>query len=289
VEVELREALAPINRSQGGQLGQPGQLAPVLRTVAQLRDSAAAGVLDLKLSQACYLGGTLSGACLVERVEDSAQIAAIGVENLAQQRGAGRALIEAVCRAATAAGVKQLSILVSDFDSVLLSSLHPIGFARRREVARYTLSGAPAPLLQPHDLGNDAVPDGMSGPYARAVPVAEVLPALRDGVAPEQLLFGQDPRVLLRLAKGNRLSAYIIGQPPTGHFRAGAVFERERKLLHALGGDSAQLPPLLCLLAARHGIVWLDALAEGHPAAGALTAAGFSRTALRIELCKDLG
>lgn len=283
VEVDLREALAPINRGNGGL----GRFVPAMRTAAQLRERAAAEVLDLKLSRACYIGG-LVGSCLVERLDEQAHIDAIGIEPLAQQRGAGRALVEAVCQAATAAGVKRLSVFVSDFDSTLLSSLAALGFVRRRGVARYILSGAPAPLTQPADLGNAPAPESATEPYARAVPLAEALPTLHAGVAADKLLFGQQGGILTRL--GGKLTAYTLTTPDSnGQPVAAAVFERERKLIHALGGEPGQLAHLLCLLAARHGVACIEALVEGHPAQSALTTAGFQRASLGAELVKDLG
>lgn len=281
VDLDLREALAPINRGHGGL----GRFVPAMRTPAQLRERAAIGVLDLKLSAVCYIGG-LVGSCLVERLGEQAHIDAIGVEPLAQQRGAGRALIEAVTTAATASGVKRLSIFVSDFDSSLLSSLAALGFTRRRGVARYILSGAPAPLAQPQDLGNGPAPENPSEAFAQAVPLAEVLPILRAGVDEDKLLFGQQDGILMRLQ--SRLTAYILTPASGGKPVAAAVFERDRKLLHALGGDPGQLAHLLCLLASRHGIVCIEALVEGHPAQSALTTAGFLRASLGAELAKDL-
>jgi len=64
-DVELKDALGPINRAAGGRT-EPGML-PLVHTAAQLRERAALGVLDLKLSQALVLPGGIAGACLVER------------------------------------------------------------------------------------------------------------------------------------------------------------------------------------------------------------------------------
>jgi GNAT superfamily N-acetyltransferase len=286
VELDLREALAPVNRGNGGL----GQFVPAMRTAAQLRERAAAEVLDLKLSRACFIGGALVGTCLVERLDAQIHLDALGVEPLAQQRGASSSLVEAVCSAAAAVGVKRASVYVSDFDSALLSSLQALGFSRRRGVARYILGSAPAPLAQPQDLGAGpaSASEGSREPTARSVPLAEALPLLYGAVDPGLLLFGQQAGVLSRLS--GKLTAYVVTTPTSaGKPVAAAVFERDRKLLQALGGDPAQLPGLLCLLAARHGVACMDAIVEGHPAQAALIAAGFQRVSLRAELVKDLG
>lgn len=289
VEVDLREALGPINRGHSGQLGQAGQFAPAVRTPAQLRERAAAGVLDLSLSRACYLSGALVGACLIDHVGENAHIEAIGVDPLAQQRGAGRALVETICTAAAAAGVKHLSAYASDFDNIILGALNAAGFTRRRDIARYQLQGAPAALTQPRDLGKDAIPDGTTGQVARAVPIAEALLVLAPDAVAGRLLFDQQAAVLSKLAeKGERIVAYVTLEAQEKAPHAAAIFDRDRKLLLALGGDNDKLAPLLCLVSSRFGVALLDALASGHPAEAAVTAAGFVRMAVRAEWIKDL-
>jgi GNAT superfamily N-acetyltransferase len=284
VDVDLREALAPVNRGHGGQ--QAGQFVPALRTAAQLRERAAAGVLDLKLSRACFIGGALLGTCLVERVGERAHLDAVSVEPLAQQRGAGRALVDAVFTAAAAAGVKRLSAYVSDFDGTLQAILQGAGASRLRTVVRHILSGAPAPLPQPRDLEELPAPEDLAEACARTVPMSEALALLPGASDAGELLFSQEPEVLSRLS--GRLRAHVYLEPRSKSPAAVVICERERKLLYTLSGATASLASLLCLVAARHGIACLDALPDGHPAEASLAAAGFARAALRAEWVKDL-
>jgi GNAT superfamily N-acetyltransferase len=283
VEVDLREALGPVNRSQAG---QGGLFVPATRTAALLREWVSYGLLDLKLSRACFVGDALVASCLVERLLQRAHLEAIGVEPLAQQRGAGRALLEAVCSAAAAAGVREVSTFASDLDSPLLAILQALGFSRRRTVVRYTLLGAPAPLPQPLELDASLPPDGLTEPTVRRLELAEVLPLLEAAARPPRL-FAEQAGVLRLLSP--KLTAFGLFLPSQPLPQAVAVCERERRLLVALGGESTQLAPLLCLLAARHGIACLDALVDGDPTESALQAAGFARVALRAEWVKDLG
>ena len=89
------EALAPINRAARG------EFLPALRTAAQLRERASWGLLDLKLTGLCQsgeLGGRLAwwerfGRRGIAYIEGAPALAA---DPLAQQRGAVRALVEAV-------------------------------------------------------------------------------------------------------------------------------------------------------------------------------------------------
>lgn len=285
-EVELREALAPINRQTG--IGQAGQLGKAVRTPVQLRERAAAQVLDLKLSRACFIGGNLCGAALVDRVGDSAHIDALAIEPLAQQRGAGKAILESIVQAATAAGVKRLSFFVSDFDNVLPPILSHLGFSHGRNIARFALSGPPAGLPLPRELDADAAPDG-EGPFARPLPVALALPVVHEGVAVDKLGFAQQAEVLSRLSGNDKLVAYVSALPGQPAPHAAVIYDRERKSIVALHGDGAHLSPLLCLLATRQGVNAVDALVEGHPAEAALAAAGYQRAAVRVEWYKDLG
>jgi GNAT superfamily N-acetyltransferase len=285
-EVELREALAPINRPTG--IGQAGQLGKTVRTPAQLRERAAAQVLDLKLSRACFIGDGLCGAALVDRVGDHAHIDALAVEPLAQQRGAGKALLDSIVTAAAAAGVKRLSFFGSDFDNVLPPILTHLGFGRGRNVARFTLPGPPAALPLPREVEADAPPDG-EGPFARPLPLSNALPVVHEGLAADKLCFAQQAEVLSRLCGQDKLVAYVSALPGQPQPHAAVIYERERKLILALHGDTAHLAPLLCLLATRHGVNAVDALVEGHPAEAALAAAGYQRAAVRVEWWKDLG
>lgn len=282
VDVDLREALAPINRAARG------DFLPALRTVAQLRERAAAGLLDLALSRVCVIGGSVAAACLVERISDEtiAHIEALAADALAQQRGALRALIETVQAAAAAAGVTELSALASDMDSALLSALGALGFTRRQSVGRYTLSGPPASRAIPVELAaGEAPPAGQ--PWLRAGTLAEVTACLTD--AATSPMYGARLPVLSRL--GGRfvvLASYAAGSDGAAATPAAvAVCDRERKLLCALAGETEALASLLCFAAARHGIAHIEAVAESDPAVAALRAAGFVRVAVRVEMVCD--
>ena len=65
------------------------------------------------------------------------------------------------------------------------------------------------------------------------------------------------------------------------------IGDRERKLVCALAGETEALTSLLCFAAARFGLAHVEALAEEDGAAGALLAAGYSRTAVRVEMVCD--
>ncbi len=281
VEVELREALSPINRSARG------DFVPALRTVAQLRERVACGLLDLKLSRACVVAGHVAATCLVERLADegSAYIDALSADSLAQQRGASRALVEAVQAATAGAGVSELSLLASDMDSALHSVLQAAGFVRRQSVGRYTLPGPPSAQPIPAvRLGAEEPPRGL--PWIQAITLADAgvrLAALQT-VSP---LFPGRLAVLTRLAGRLSAFAYVPAGAAVAAASAVLVCDRERKLLCALAGEPDALTALLSFAASRHGIAHLDALAESDPAVAALTAAGFSRTALRVEMVCD--
>lgn len=282
-DVELKEVLGPINRAASGRTA-PGML-PLVHSAAQLRERAALGVLDLKLSRALLLGGGIAGACLVERVGEQAHLDVLGVDPLAQQRGGGRALCEEVVAAAAAAGVRRLTAFCSDFDGQLLAILQAVGFARVREVARYTLlPGGPTQTLVPTELAAGAEPPRPAQTVAQAVPLAEALAFLSAAQAPEPP-FGQQTEVLRRLSP--KLTAFVLHTP--GGIAAAAVAERERRQLLAVGGQGEHAAAqLVALLAARHGILSIDALPVDDPATAAVSAAGFQRASLRVEFQKTL-
>lgn len=263
---------------------------PALRTVAQLRERAAAGLLDLKLSRACVVGDSVAAACLVERIADEpiAHIEALATDSLAQQRGALRALIEAVQAAAAAAGATELSALASDMDSAQLSALAAAGFTRRQNVGRYTLSGPPATRAIPVELAaGEASPVGQ--PWLRAVTLAEAAGSLvgAHGASP---LYGARLPVLSRLAgRFVALASYAARSDDDSAASPSAVVvcDRDRKLLCALTGETEALASLICFAAARHGIAHIEALAESDPAVAAVSAAGFARVAVRVEMVCD--
>lgn len=280
-DVELKEVLGPINRAASGRTA-PGML-PLVHSAAQLRERAALGLLDLKLSRALLLGGGIAGACLVERVGDQAHLDVLGVDPLAQQRGGGRALCEEVVAAAAAAGVRRLTAFCSDFDAQLLAILQAVGFARVREVARYTLApGGPTQSLVPTELAAGVAEP--KGTVAQVVPLAEALAFLSAVQAPEAP-FGQQTEVLRRLSP--KLTAVVLHTP--ARIAAAAVADRERRQLLAVGGQGEQAAAqLAALLAARYGILSIDALPVDDPAAAAMSAAGFQRASLRVEFQKTL-
>lgn len=283
VDVDLREVLAPINRAARG------EFLPTLRTVAQLRERVALGVLDLKLSRACYVGGSLGATCLVEHLADEsvAHIDALASEPLAQQRGAVRAVVDAVQSAAALAGVSELTVFVSEMDSTLGAALQAAGFTRRQAVARYALAGPPSALPLPVDVDGVSEPP-TSGTFVRAVSLPEALPMV-SAVEPSRLLYAQRSTVLQKLAaRLSVLQLYTVAETGgTAQPEAALVFDRERKSLCALGGETAALASLIALAATRHGIAYLDAIAETHPAVSALQAAGYVRSAMRVELTCD--
>jgi GNAT superfamily N-acetyltransferase len=282
-EVELREALGPINRAV------TGHYLPSVRTVTQLRERAQVGVLDLKLSRCAYIGRELVGACLVERVDEWAHLDAIGVDPLAQQRGVGHALLEAACVAAEAMGVRKFTAEVSESDAAANATLHSAGFMKNREVSRWVLKGPPAqqPLPQEVPAGATLEP-GPATPgqsLARQVELSETLNFLalhRQGRDPT---FAGRPEVLERL-KG-RLTAMLLLHLESSDPVAGAlVFERDRRQILALGGDPGHLAALIGLVLQRHGITHAESVPEGDPAVGALAAAGMTRVAVRAELIR---
>src|SRR4051812_29218568 len=121
-EVDLRDAIGPINRAV------TGHYLPSVRTASQLRERAALGVLDLKLSRCAFIGRELVVTCLVERVDEHDYRAPSAVEPLAQQRGVGHALLEAACVAAEASSVRRFTAAVQDADAPSLATLRSAGF-----------------------------------------------------------------------------------------------------------------------------------------------------------------
>ena len=287
-EVDLREAIGPINRAV------TGHYLPAVRTVSLLRERAQLGVLDLKLSRCAFLNGRLAGTCLVERVDERAHLDAIGVEPMAQQQGVGYALLESACVAAEALGVKLLSAELSDSDAPALATLQHAGFQRGREVSRWELKGQPAPLAIPEEIGegegkSQRTPATLGQTFVRPVPLAEALEALESlgrgrGAVADAPFFGQ-PAVLERLK--SKLTSFLLLQldeqsPVIG----AAVIERDRHLLLSLGGDMERLAPFLVLLLRRHGVTTYEALPEGDSLENVFREAGLTRSAARRELLR---
>jgi GNAT superfamily N-acetyltransferase len=279
-EMELKDVLGPVNAAVGR--GAPGTF-PQVYTVAQLRERAALGVLDLKLSRVVVIGGNVAGAALVDRVGERAHLLALGTEPLASQRGGGRTLCEAVIAAAGAAGVTRLTALCAELDAPLLTTLQAAGLQPRREVARYTLPPAgPTQALVPRDAsetGGEPAGDEETG---RPLPIAEALTLLAPHL-PAEPPFQQEPAVLQRLSP--KLTA--VGLHTAGGVMAAAIADRERRQLLLVGGPSERAAAQLCaLLAARYSIHHIEALPTADPATAAVAAAGFARVGLRVELQK---
>lgn len=285
-EVDLREAIGPINRAV------TGHYLPAVRTVSGLRERAQLGVLDLRLSRCAFLGGRLVGTCLIERVDERAHLDAIGVDPLAQQRGVGHAMLEAACCAAEAGGVAVLTAEISDSDAASMATLQSAGFVGGRELGRFELRGPPADLPVPEEVEEAAVrtPATRGQSFVRPVPLTEALETVQRarGAALAEAAFAHQPAVLERLR--SRLSCYLLlhleqDSPVLG----AAVIERDRHVLVSLGGQVDRLAPLVVLLARRHGVVAMDSMPEGDPLGQVLRQAGFQRTAVRREMVRRLG
>lgn len=273
-EVDLRAATAPLNRAGTGFL-------PLVRTPALLRERARLGVLDLKLSRAAVLGDQPAGCCLVERDGDEAFITGVGVEPLLNQRGGSVVLIDAVIEAAQKAGVRRITIEASEHDPGQLGALSAAHFARSRELARYTLTGAPNHSIVPPEVGDETGEVApAAGSYARSIPIEAALPFLSS----EAPTFERRAEVLRKLAPLYTVRALFVGEQA----RAAVVVERERKLLVALGGDPEAAAQLAALAAARHEARFVDAVPEGDAMAAALAQAGFQVAAARVELTRSL-
>lgn len=302
-EVDLREAIGPINRAV------TGHYLPLVRTASLLRERAAAGVLDLRLSRCAFLGRQLVGACLVDRVDEIAHIDAIGVDPLAQQRGVGYALLEAACMAAEAGGVGRITAEVPEGDAALMATLGAAGFLPQRALGRWAMSGAmnAVPLVEESAALTDEELT-LAPPYVRGLPVAEALARWREQPEAATAPFGMRPQVLERLAGRLRALALVGRGAESGDAKqvlAVALLEKtqekERHQIHALCGETAALTSLVAVLVARHGAQFLDALpmaAEGTAAGGAeepssvqhseaaLRAVGLLRTSVRSEVVR---
>lgn len=288
-EVDLREAIGPINRAV------TGHYLPLVRTASSLRERAAAGVLDLRLSRCAFVGRELVGTCLVERVDELAHIDAIGVDPLAQQRGVGHALLESACVAAEAGGVRRMTAEVPEGDAPLLATLSSAGFQPQRTLSRWTQSGALGAVHLPEAQTGEAIGPGaaVTHPFAREATVAEALARWRARPEAASAPFGMLPQVLERLS--GRLRAFALERPEAADpVQAVAVLDKDkdRHQIHALCGEGDALRSLLAFLVARHGAQFIEALPDdsaGDDGAtlAALRAVGLLRTALRKELSRS--
>ncbi len=281
-EVDLREAIGPINRAV------TGHYLPSVRTASGLRERAALGLLDMKLSRCAFIGRDLVGACLVERVDERAHLDAIGVDPLAQQRGVGHAILESACVAAEATGVRRFTAEVPESDAASLATLQSAGFQPGRGIGRWALASE----AQPADL---PLPDVVTGGgqtqgqvFVRKVELGEALSFLYPAdMATDDRPFSQQPEVLRRLA--SKLCALLMLQvEPHDPILGAVIIERDRHQLLALGGQVDRLAPLVTLLLRRYGVTHADAIPEGDPMTPALVGSGMSRLALRQELLRIL-
>ena len=263
-EVELREATFPLNRSA------PSNFLPALRTASQLRELAMLGVLDQVISQVVMLAGKVGGCCLVERVPSGGFLSALTCEPLAQQRGGGRVLLDAVITAARAAKLGQLTIEVSEADTAQESLLSSAGFARQHTLCRMALAQAPNRTLLPTE--------------AAVIPVNDAVSFLATETTwhPTPSVEGE---VLRKLAP--RLTALALISE--GQTRAALVLDKERKLILTLAGESAALASLAVFAAVHHFVAFVDSLVSDDPAVDALREAGFSRLSVRTAFSLVLG
>jgi len=263
-EVELREATFPLNRSA------PSNFLPALRTASQLRELATLGVLDQALSQVVILAGKVGGCCLVERVPSGGFLSALTCEPLAQQRGGGRVLLDAVITAARAAKLGQLTIEVSEADAAQESLLSSAGFARQHTLYRMALAQPPNRSLLPTEATAISIDDAVT--FLKTAPTWHPAPSV-------------EGEVLRKLAP--RLTALALVSD--GQSRAALVLDKERKLILTLAGEAAALASLVVFAAVHHGVAFVDSLRSEDPAVDALQAAGFVRLSIRTAFSLLLG
>lgn len=292
-EVDLRDAIGPINRAV------TGHYMPSVRTASALRERAALGVLDMKLSRCAFVANKLVGACLVERVDERAHLDAIGVDPLAQQRGVGHALLEAACVAAEATGVRVFTAETSESDAAALATLGSAGFKWHRQLCRWALQGPPDAQDLPEEVGpqgsaGQRPPTTLGQTFARRVQLSEALESLYRALPEERvrdLPFHQQPAVLKRLE--GRLCSYLLLQLEMEEPVLGAaIVERDRHqllcLCSASSGPPERIAPLVRLLLCRHGVTCADSFLCDDPMGPALGAAGLVRVAVRGELMRAL-
>lgn len=282
VDVDLRDVLRPINQ------GAQGEFLPALRTASLLRERVKAGVLDLTLSQAAFVREVLVGAVLVEHLPGGSEalLDVFAVDALSQKGGGLAKLIEATVHVARAQRITTLRCVVSALDTLRLSALHASGFVERQPVARYQLLGAHTDLPKLIVCEPSSAPPSEAAHWAQPVEAAALAP-LWNSLPAEAHLFGDQLEILSRLSARLHCIGVVSASHPS-QLVAGAAIERERKLLIGLAGDNALLSALLCTVSAHHAVQYLDAIALCHPAIAALQAAGFQKTAARLELTLGL-
>ena len=173
-EVELRDAAFQLNRSA------PSNFLPALRTASQLGELTTLGVLDQALSQVVMLAGKVGGCCLVERVPTGGFLSVLTCEPLAQQRGGGRVLLDAVITAARTAKLGQLTIEVSEADAAQESLLSSAGFARQHTLCRMALAQAPNRSLLPTEATAISIDDAVT--FLKTAPTWQPAPSVEGEV-----------------------------------------------------------------------------------------------------------
>ncbi len=271
-EVELRDATYPLNRSV------PSDFLPALRTAAQLRELVALSVIDPSLSKVIVLSGKVVGCCLVERASDGATLSALGIEPLAQQRGGGRVLLDAVTTAARAAKLHWLSIESSAADASQQALLLSAGFAIQGSRCRMALTQPPNRSLLPST--GDGFSDSATTEARVTTGTIDAALTFLSSQPDWQPAPSASPSVLRKLA--SRLMAFFWAEASAP--QAVLVIDKERKLIVALAGPMAAMAALGVYAAAYHGVAFADSLPADSPEVSALSLAGFATVARRSEL-----
>ncbi len=271
-EVELRDATYPLNRSV------PSNFLPALRTAAQLRELVALSVIDPSLSKVIVLSGKVVGCCLVERASDGATLSALGIEPLAQQRGGGRVLLDAVTTAARAAKLHWLSVESSAADASQQALLLSAGFAVQGSRCRMALTQPPNRSLLPSN--GDGSSDSATTKALVTTGTIDAALTFLSSQSDWQPAPSASPSVLRKLA--SRLMAFFWEEASAP--QAVLVIDKERKLIVTLAGQMAAMAALGVYVAAYHGVAFADSLPADSPEVSALSLSGFATVALRSEL-----
>ena len=271
-EVELRDATYPLNRSV------PSNFLPALHTAAQLRELVALSVIDPSLSKVIVLSGKVVGCCLVERASDGATLSALGIEPLAQQRGGGRVLLDAVTTAAQAAKLHWLSVESSAADASQQALLLSAGFAVQGSRCRMALTQPPNRSLLPSN--GDGFSDSATTKARVTTGTIDAALTFLSSQSDWQPAPSASPSVLRKLA--SRLMAFFWAEASAP--QAVLVIDKERKLIVTLAGQMAAMAALGVYAAAYHGVAFADSLPADSPEVSALSLSGFATVALRSEL-----
>lgn len=270
-ETDLREATFPLARSA------PSNFLPALRTPAYLRELVQTGVIDAALSKVVTMGGHVVACCLVQRMQEGCFVSGLGVASLATQRGALRALLEAIIAEARRAQMHHICIEVNEAEAGPQGALQTAGFlpiGHRYRMARLRLPDRS--LLPPQDQR-----PSVGGFVPISTDEALAFAAAQKAFAPSP---GSDPFVLGKLRQRLLALAWSVD----GQIQATAVLEPDRKLLLLLAGELLPMQRLAVFSAAHHSAAFADSLAEQDPARQALPSAGFDTIAVRTGMRLDL-